>query len=419
MQCPRCNQPLQADASACPQCGASVNPDPAWAPTQSLVSADTTAQDAGPVSESGKVFLAGLALALGFADVARFVTQPAWVRWTEGDPAARLFQPWQLQALLVLAKYVLPAIAIYALLRLARAQRWLRATEGMHVLLWFGNVLFILYTVPRVAAMAIPGGGAAYTLAILSPFFIVPAYALCVAALLWLVVRSLLRRGQPGGPLPWTGREGVAAMLVVLCVAGSLVPLFIGAGAPYQVARAWEREFMARCDAAGERLVSPASAPARGLFVERNASAHYGEIRKGSYRWRSTGALGQPLVDSGYLLFVEMPARQPGAGALPYTRHHANDRQGAPVGEIESEYGVFHRELTSAEERKRGLDGFEVSIRDLKTSTTVATTTYFAHTKLGRFCGDAPNGSYREDLWLTRVLGLRARTYPPEVPARN
>lgn len=408
VRCRHCSQPVDPRAKTCPHCD---NLGPISYPTDEPASGQ-----AGHFAPADRIFIAGVSLALGLTDVARMLTQPFWFAWQHDDPVARTLQPWQLQTLNFTARYLLPALVFYALLRMVRAERWLRPKPATKALLWTGVGLFLIYGIPRALAGMIPGGGPAYVMATFSLLFIVPAYVLCIAAGVQLVRRSGHQAFDEEQKMSFTRREATAVAVAVAVMAIPVASLFVGADSPYGLARAARNEFTAKCQAAGERLLQAPSRPVRGVFVDRESSAQFGHINRGSFGSASYESVGDSLVSGGYVLFFERPAHlQAGSGAQ-YTRHLTGDRRGAPVAELESEYGVFWRDLTSPQEKQRGLEGFEVSVRDLGTSAAIAASTYFAHRRLRHFCGHAPDRTYREDLWVVRVLNLRPQTYPA---ARN
>jgi len=308
--------------------------------------------------------------------------------------------------LLLLVQFLLPAFGIYLLLRIARAERWLRPNGWIHALLCIANALLVVYMAARVLAASVPGGGGSYVVVTFAPFFVFPAYGLYAAALLWIVARSLRPKEQWLGRLPMTLRETVFVAGLLALVIAPATPLFVGQDAPFLVAWEASRVFAARCQEAGERIALAPAQPARGLYVDEDRQYSYDGIRDGVFRSRSSSTLGEPLVNGGLLQFFERPAESRQAGSFKYTRHISKDRVGMPVNELESEHGVFRRELVNAHEKRVGVEGYEVSVRDLKTSQPIASLTYFVIRKQARFCGPDRGGSFSESDFIGRALGL-------------
>jgi len=115
---------------------------------------------------------------------------------------------------------------------------------------------------------------------------------------------------------------------------------------------------------------------------------------------------------------MEKPNDRPRLGETgqhKYRRHVLKDWKGSPVNEIESEYGLFHKDLTTDAEKKLGISGAEVEIRNLGTNEVIATTTYFVSSRHQRFCGNAPNGEFSVSAFIIRALNL-TRQYPSAWP---
>lgn len=160
--------------------------------------------------------------------------------------------------------------------------------------------------------------------------------------------------------------------------------LYIGENATFRIAREANSVFEAKCKEAGERILRRPTQEVKGLFLEQDGGERYERITEGIYHAWGGGILGEPLVNSGLLMFMEKPNERPrpeDGGEFKYRRHSLKDWKGEPVNELASEYGLYRRDLTSEAERKLGLRGAEVTIRDLRTSEIVAITTYFVSSR--------------------------------------
>jgi hypothetical protein len=410
--CPNCSRPVAPGRTACPSCGADLPKEPGTAVASTEALAKTPPREPEQITATrapGKLFWASIAFALAVTIAQRALTQPQLIAWI-GAPVLRSVPRYGAHLLLALVQYVLPAFAIYVLLRIGQVERWLRPRAAIHVLLASGNALLIVYLGLSIFAASVPGGGGSYVVATFAPFFVFSAYGLYAIAFAWLVVRSIRLRMHPRTRLRWSTPEAAVLVLLLVGLTAPAAPLFVGATAPFQVGRAAERLFRLRCMDAADRIFDTPAQPVRGLYLAQDANYSYGELRDGVYRWRESSIMGEPLVNSGLLLFFEKPVYDKRSDAK-YTRHVMSDRVGIAVDALESEYGVFRRELAATEDKSLGLYGVEVSIRDLKTSQPIATSTYFVNKTLGRFCGNAQGSHYSESDFVVRALAL-TRQYP-------
>ena len=176
---------------------------------------------------------------------------------------------------------------------------------------------------------------------------------------------------------------------------------------PIRMARAAKSLFEIRCKSTGEKLLGPVIEEVQGVYFEPDGGSHYDRIQGqgGVYSSSGSSILGEPMVNSGWLLFFERKnyrSSAPGETPALYTRHYLKDGKGQPVNDLESRYGVLARNLETEAEKKFGVHGVEIRIVDLKTDETIATTSYFISTRHRRFCGDAPDGNFSASSFVTR-----------------
>lgn len=376
------------------------------------VPSDATAT---PPAGPGRLGQANLSLAIAFT-LSVFLSPGAkLLRAFVGVPLMQSLPVYKANILNALVSYWLIAILVYVVLRLARAQSWLNPRPAIHTILGIGNSLLILYLVPRIYASSIEGGGASFAVAMFSPFFVIPAQLLFLAAFVWLAARSKGNHNESAERQRFNVSECVvlaAALAVPLAYASTL---YVGKNAPFRLAREARDLMIVKCKDAGERILRHPAERVKGLFLERDGAERYEHIRDSVYYGRAGGILGEPLVNSGLLMFIEKPNERPRTedGAdFKYRRHGPGDWRGQGVNDLKSEYGLFQRDLTSEAERRLGLRGAEITIRDLRTNETLATTTYFVSTRERRFCGEAPNGDFDVGQFVIRALDL-LKPYPP------
>lgn len=374
-----------------------------------------------PPSVPGRLDWVNLSLAIAFAISFYLSPGAKLLRFFVGQPVLQSIPVYKAHILNALVSYWLMTIFVYALLRLTRAESWLRPRPAIHALLGTGNALLIVYLVPRIFASSIEGGGASFVVAMFSPFFVLPAQLLFIAGFVWLAARSIPAGAKSGGPQQFTATEYVALALALAVPIAYGATMYVGENAPFRAARAAGELMEIRCKLAGERILRRPPREVKGLFLELDGGDRYEQIKDGVYSAFGSGILGEPLVNSGLLMFMEKPNDRPrpdDGGEFKYRRHAFRDWKGQPTNELQSEYGLYRRDLTSETDRKLGIVGTEITIRDSRTNETVATTTYFVSSRERKFCGTAPNGRFDVGQFAIRALDLKKR-YPSASDSRS
>ena len=172
--------------------------------------------------------------------------------------------------------------------------------------------------------------------------------------------------------------------------------------------------FKEKCKVAGEQILRKPTGVVEGLFFQRDGGEHYDHIKDSQYNGAGGGTLAEPLVNSGLLKFAESPNNlylTEEDKSFKYRRRGFMDPNGRPVNDIQSEYGYFYKYVTSDDERRRGLLGSELSIRDLRSGELLARTTYFVNQGHRRFCGAPTNGHFHTTHFIIKALDLSKR-YP-------
>ena len=181
-QCPNCSAALLPAAQSCTSCGASFVEGSAWKPLTKLEA------EHPPVAATNLAFAAlGIALL-----VATFFPLGAQVlQATTGGMYGPLFKPLS-PALFILLSYAsnyLPlAVLAWLLLRYFNVMERVPKKYRGGKLFGFGVTLILFYSAARVLAATVPGGGAGYAVASLSPFILFPALTLLVIAVIRLCV---------------------------------------------------------------------------------------------------------------------------------------------------------------------------------------------------------------------------------------
>jgi hypothetical protein len=268
-------------------------------------------------------------------------------------------------ALISSLNYCLVAALVYAGLRLAGAERWLRLRPAINALLAIGNLLLIVYVSARILASTVEGGGASFVVLTYSPLFILPARVLFLAALVWLAVHSLRARVLPPPERqPVSVGEYVGVAFVLCLPLAFVLTLFIGEDAPLRLAREARVLMAERCVLAGERILLRPSVDVKGVFVEHDREDAYTNIRDGRYEdsTNQAGTLVGGLVNRGLLDFYEKPfgARTfDDAAEFTYRRFRRGDRRAYGTNGAESLFGVFRKDLSTERDRTLGIRGTE------------------------------------------------------------
>ena len=413
--CPNCGSDVFPGASDCPKCGV------VFASDGTVV---RRGRSGGPTDDGaaqrpyvpGKLAWANLSLAIAFT--LSFLWSPGskLVLSLLEAPVLQSIARYKAHVLTSLANYWVVAVLVYIALRLAKAERWLKFRPAITAVLAIGNALLILYLVPRILASTVEGGGASFVVATFSPFFVLPARALFLVGFVWLAVRSVSpRHTQAPQRQEFNVPEYVGLAIAFAVPIAYVATLYLGQDAPLRLAREARALMSERCVLAGERIRMRPSTEVRGLFLQINGGDRYEQIKDGVYQASGGGTFGDPLVHGGLILFFETlndaGRSSDDGGRLKYRRYGAGDFRGQPTNDAESEFGVFHADLTTEPERRLGIRGTELTVMDLRTNDVLATTTYFVSSRDRRFCGETSGGSFDATQFVMRALDLKKR-YP-------
>lgn len=428
-RCPNCDRKIAWDVSKCPGCSAEFTGDAVWHPmpespeeAKQLKTHFPDTNWAEPDGGIGRIALGILALGIAFGI-------SAWL-----SPGGRIlglfldvsmlqsFGPVKVRFLGVFANYWVPAIIMYLVLRAARLDTWIKPRGGAMVLIGVADALLVCYVAARVLASGIQGGGPSFVIASFAPLVVYPSWLLLGGGFLWLAVTSARGWRSRTAWRSVTVTEAVVLLVFLAAPAHFGWQLVFAEDGPIRMARAAKSLFEIRCKSTGEKLLGPVIEEVQGVYFEPDGGSHYDRIQGqgGVYSSSGSSILGEPMVNSGWLLFFERKnyrSSAPGETPALYTRHYLKDGKGQPVNDLESRYGVLARNLETEAEKKFGVHGVEIRIVDLKTDETIATTSYFISTRHRRFCGDAPDGNFSASSFVTRSLGLK-RQFPSAFPAR-
>lgn len=355
-----------------------------------------------------------ISLALAFAIASLFSPGVRLLRVLIDGPLLQSIPAYQGQLLMTLASYWVPAVLIYLVLRLAGAERWLQPNKAIHNLLFCGNGLIILYVTARVFASTVEGGGASFLVISFAPFIIWPALALLAGGLGWLAVRSVQQsKVRPISEASALCRHEWVAIVVALGAPATMAAstLYLIEDAPLRLAREAEILFVEKCRDAGERILS-IPRDVDSIYLEPDGGEYFDRIVNGVYAGHGGGILGEPLVNSGMLLFIEKPNDRQGrdGNAAKYRKHALRDWKGEPVEVLASEHGVFQKALIDDSVEKRlGVRGKQVTVKNLKSEQIIASLTYYTSRRHRKICGHQGDGTFGVSEFVRRSLNLTKR----------
>jgi len=181
---------------------------------------------------------------------------------------------------------------------------------------------------------------------------------------------------------------------------------FVGTNSLFSIRSERDKEFQKRCASSGEQIFKRTN-DARGIFFDPDWELRISSNRdKPSFKYiGGAGVLGLGYLNSGYLLFYETRSRN---DPDSYVKYVLGDHKGTPTDRLESEYAVItnYYEIPA----RLNITGATVTIKDLRDSSILATSTFFIENESGRFCGGT-QGGFSTSAFMTEVLGL-TRKYP-------
>lgn len=335
-------------------------------------------------------------------------------------PVFQSLPPYQGHLLLAFANYWVPAVLAYLILRLLRAESWLRPRPAIHILLGLANVLLILYVASRTFASMIQGGGASFLVMSFAPFVIFPAWIMLGAGLIWLTVRSVRGRKEQlqtvPRPLGIGGAFGIIAAFGIPAAAVAWT-LFLSESAPFRLAKEAEQLFRERCTGAGEKVVETPE-NVQSVYLDRDGGQYFENIVNGVYGGYGGSILGEPLVNSGFLLYFEKQndRQRVDGSTAKYRKHGLKDWKGEPEEELTSKFGVFQKSLVSNDEEKRlGVHGTEVTIKNLRNEHVIASLVFYTSSRHRTICGHTGDGHFGVSDFVRKSLNL-SRQFPSAFP---
>ena len=335
-------------------------------------------------------------------------------------PVFQSLPPYQGHLLLAFANYWVPTVLAYLILRLLRAESWLRPRPSIHVLFGLANALLILYVASRTFASTVQGGGTSFLVMSFAPFVIYPAWIMLGIGFAWLTVRSIRSRTEQPRIVPRSfGIGATFGIVAALGIPAAVVAwtLFLSESAPFQLAKEAEALFRERCVSAGEKVFAPPE-NVQSVYLDRDGGQYFENIVNGVYGGYGSSILGEPLVNSGFLLYFEKQndRQRVDGSTVKYRKHVLKDWKGEPEDELTSEFGVFQKSLVSNDDEKRlGVHGTEVTVKNLKNEHVVASLAFYTSSRHRTICGHTGNGHFGVSDFVRKSLNL-TRQFPSAFP---
>lgn len=352
-----------------------------------------------------------IALALAFAVSSLLSPGRKVLYLVMTEPLVQSLPHYQVHLLTVFTNYWIPTVLIYIALRQLRADAWLRPTPTINFLLGLANFLLIFYIASRTFASTIAGGGASFAVISYAPLVLVPAWALLAIGLVKLTIRTIQERKERQLRETKPLRIGGALLLIVLIVApltAIVSALYSEEDAPLRIAWKAKQFFDDKCKTAGEKIVSiPQNV--ESIYLEPNSERYFERIRNGVYGAYGSSRFGETLTHTGKLRYFEEfnDMQNIDGSSEKYRKRDAKNRQGDPVTELTSEYGVFQKPLINTIDEKRlGVSGTEVTVKNLKTNQITATLVFFTSNRHRTICGQSEDGKFSVSQFIQKSLNL-------------
>lgn len=359
-----------------------------------------------------------IALALAFALSSLLSLGKQILHLVIEEPVLQSLPHYQGHLLLAFTNYWVPAVLIYVLLRLLRADAWLRPRPAIHVLLGLANCLLIIYIAVRAFASTIQGGGASFAVMSYAPLVVLPAWAMLTAGLTWLTVRCIRNRKEPKQSKPRSLGTGGVLMITALFgipLTAIVSTLYFAEHAPFRLAREAKQLFDEKCKSSSENIAATPQ-NVESIYLEPNGQRYFKKIINGIYGAYGSSRLGEEFVYKEMLLYFEQQNdRQSIDGSTEkYRKYDIRNQQGEPVAELTSNYGVFQKSLISVDEEKRlGVSGTEVTVKNLKTDQITATLVFFTSSRHRAICGPVNDGNLNIVDFIKKSLNLTQRFQEP------
>ena len=191
-----------------------------------------------------------------------------------------------------------------------------------------------------------------------------------------------------------------------LLLTGYATYYFVGGNSLHSIRTEREHEFQKLCASSGEKIFKRTN-DVQGIYFDPNWNfGVYATREKPNFKYIGGGnTLGVGYVNSGYLLFYETKDSE---DSSTYLKFVLGDHKGTPTDRLESQYAVItnHYKIPA----RLNISGANVTIKDLRDNSILATSTFFIENESGKFCGNS-RGWFSTTDFIHEVLSI-TRKYP-------
>jgi hypothetical protein len=323
-------------------------------------------------------------VALGFAFLISFLASPGGrlLSTLFEQDAVRAMPPYQGVLASVIANYWLPSILIYMVLKVLRAERYVRPGVIGHILFGIPNAILCLYAVLRIFTSTVQGGGATFALASLGTPFIRGSIYVLGVAVLWGAIRSVWvgsrlgpTEAQAKGPVLMTAGPIIAVLMIVPAV-GFLAWLYAAnaevIGKAADARRAKAARFQQLCQTASRIDIYRRANDARSVLFPLPTNATYPLLEKLDFVELKRGWVQRDKLP------YERLSKKPGEPVFVQGRVNVNRTE---VGEAQAQYEISAKPIESKSDTAMSLYVEETTIRDRRTNDVLAVFTAIGERK--------------------------------------
>ncbi len=288
--------------------------------------------------------------------------------------------------------YWIPSIIIYLILRAIRAERFLNASVGIHVILAIANIQRLLYGGLLMFASTIRGGGASFVLMTLggkiNPFFKV----LLLIGLLWLFIRSVAsdnnhdNKEREYKPI-LKSASGIVASIGLITALAFLGTVYAQNRETFLVVKEKKRVYEIKLRAIQKRYDEVCKTARVNIFQRVNKpNSLYTTFLNPSY-----------FQILKYMDYVEV--RRSSTKNTKITKKAGSEKKDylsygdvikEPITEITSRYHFIQSRIKNKADEKLGIFKDKFSLVDTQTGKTLASYVTFWSRDLKKICPTAP-----------------------------
>lgn len=212
-----------------------------------------------------------------------------------------ILEPHQKYAIGTIANYWLPTIFIYLLFRITKIDLKLKPSTTVSIIVLIANLLYLSYIIARILASTIPGGGASFAVASLSPIVIFPAWVLYGIGLFLLLKKQTNQDLSESNNLKYRKLQSIDFIVISFPL---LISAIILVNTPLKKAIAVKSSFSSLCETAEIKILEKVNR-AKSATLTQDVFTVVAKDRQSE-----TGPWGTFLINQSLLEYIELPAPQ-------------------------------------------------------------------------------------------------------------